>query len=641
MRQLTALAIVLLGAASVFGAAGDFDPAFNGGRPAVADLPDLENGRLFAVARQPDGKLVAAGFGESDSVPNPLIVFRYLADGTPDPTFGADGAVLASFGSFHPLPRSILLQSDGKIVVVASVGNLASAAIGLVRFDDDGSVDSTFGAGGTVFWSPGQPADAAGAVLQPDDSIVVAGDTSVPGGAPTGDIVLTRFSPDGDLDATFGVGGVSTLDFAGRRDDACGLARRPDGRLVVAGSSWLDPNTPAAGTVVIAAGFDADGALDATFGSSGRFEHTLGQSDQAMSLALLPDGGLLVAGRSFTYQSPTEKDGPVFFLRLTAGGSVDGTFGTGGIALPAIAPSPDSLAVTPAGDRFVAIGVLSSRSVVNLAFGAARFHLDGSPDTDFGDGGLVVTTIVSTGSIGMAGMVQPDGKIVEVGLTTEADEDQHPPYFIEYYPAVARFLGDVPACTTDADCGPCEKCSAGKCVWGARTTCTGALPGGARVDVATPGLDTDHLAESYDRRSVKVGWRGVTPLGFNPLTSDDVGVCLFADGTPVLRAIAPAGGSCAGRPCWKGRPGVAVSYLDKERSPDGISKLQAKASMVKTVASGTSLDTTIHGLPAASFLARDVVMQMHAGGACAGATMSESKFKFGNNGIVGIRLRGQ
>src|SRR5262249_26847251 len=139
-------------------------------------------------------------------------------------------------------------------------------------------------------------------------------------------------------------------------------------------------------------------------------------------------------------------------------------------------------------------------------------------------------------------------------------------YGLCYHMGLARFVGGPAPCASDADCPACESCgAAGACGVGPRPTWTRAAPRGAMLTIAEPFDQPAH-------DGVTLKWTGATPLGFDPTTADDIGLCLYLGGHRAFRAIAPAGGTCRGKPCWRGAPGVGFRYRDQDGTPDGILK---------------------------------------------------------------------
>src|SRR5437773_237131 len=179
---------------------GDLDPSFGTGGKVTT--PSGSNGYINALVLQPDGKLVAAGYTQNNGSNSDFALVRYNADGSLDGSFGTDGIVttLIQNGGFF---EAVVLQPDGKLVA-AGVGG---GHFALVRYNADGSLDGTFGTGGKVITPIGSFADMAYAlVLQPDGKLVAAGSTSNGSWA----FALVRYNADGSLDGSFGTGGTVT-----------------------------------------------------------------------------------------------------------------------------------------------------------------------------------------------------------------------------------------------------------------------------------------------------------------------------------------------------------------------------------------------------------------------------------------------
>lgn len=643
-RRYAPVLVSLLAIAPVcWGAAGDFDPTFGSGQGVVTEIEEDHDSILYAVGEQPDGKLVAAGYHEGSQGVQ-MVVMRFGTDGALDPSFGTGGIVLTTVGGYYPYPRAVLVQSDDRIVVVLRARQ-TNDNLALVRYESDGSLDATFGTGGILFSPLGSGAAfIAGAALQPDDSIIVAAAAQLATPARTdSDIAVARFTADGTLDATFGVGGVAGIDDANRSDNAGGLALEPDGSIVVAGYSWDDPDDITVGSRLVIARLDSTGVLDAGFGTGGIFLPALGDHDESTSIVRMSDGTFVLSGVAYTWIGPHDRTGEIFLLGVTAGGALNSAVGTGGVATPILQLSINTMVGAPDG-KLVAFGT-SGTGAFTLAFGVARFLADGTPDATFGDGGLVAVLLDPSGSNASTGLVDTDGNPVAVGWASEASK-RNPPYAIDYYTAIARFLGDPVLCASDADCGACESCGpAGACAFGPRTTCTGAQYRGAKLIMDMPLIDRDAVEKSYARQRMKLKWRGATPLAFDPL-ADDVGICLYMKGRRVLKAVAPAGGDCGGAPCWSVRPGEMLSYNDVGRTPDGVKKLRFTATKMQADVGGEDFARTPHGIPHAGVIqtAGGISVQVHGGGTCLGATFDNptpklkwlSRFSYTWVGLRGI-----
>lgn len=627
MRSL-GLGAVLCGAmvgvtTQAWGAPGDFDLTFGDHGTVRAPFPSQALGQ--AIARQPDGKLLAAGVVFPTTGPVKLALLRFLANGSLDASFGSGG--IAAVPTSAPLARGILVQGDGKIIVVASIFTPGDPNILVVRYDAQGNLDPSFGTGGVTSTPlPGAVA-ATRAVLRNDDKVFVA--TSV-----GGDVVVLRYGTDGALDPGFGTGGIATVDFAGSADTAAAILLDPTG-VVVLGAA----NTGTA-TYTALARLDDTGALDATFGSGGTILHDIGSGAPPQTMVRLGDGKLFLSAGG--YVGATDQFTGVFFARLNASGSLDPTFGVGGVLADASEYVISRLARTP-DDKVVGAGSTGYALVIE------RFQLDGALDPTFGDDGEVETTLSGAIDYPEDLLIGPDGTITLTGEEYAACEPMNCDdfYHLAYKFYVARFRGGTDVCASDADCGPCESCGpAGACVFGPRTACVSAQPHGATLQITT-----DPVSGNLDRYRIRFRWRGGTPLGFDPTTSDDVGMCLYFGDERVLRTVAPAGGVCGALPCWKGHSGSSFSYRDRARSSDGIAQLQLGASKAAVDASGANLAKAMHGVlnpGGAEVLAQpDILVQVHGGnGQCLQATVSDFKRKLRSIGsgtyrIAGLRGVGQ
>ncbi|MFD5859339.1 calcium-binding protein [Streptomyces chartreusis] len=204
---------------------GSPDSAFGGGDGVtMTSFSETGGGGASAqdLALQPDGKIVMVGYaGESFF---DFAVARYNPDGSPDTTFSGDGKLTTDLGGYN-WGEAVAVQSTGRIVV----GGQSADRFALVRYNVDGSRDTTFGTGGVATTDFGGTAGVNDLVVQPDDRIVAAGS-----GSP-GDFLLARFNADGTPDTGFGTGGRATTDF-GAGDRANALALQTDGKAIAFGN---------------------------------------------------------------------------------------------------------------------------------------------------------------------------------------------------------------------------------------------------------------------------------------------------------------------------------------------------------------------------------------------------------------------
>jgi uncharacterized delta-60 repeat protein len=402
---------------------GDLDLSFGIGGKVVTDFNGSTDW-LSRVAVQSDGKIVTAG------VSNPgrkFALARYNPDGTLDPTFGTGGKVTTVLsGNVQGGADGLLLLPGGKIMVSGSV-NLPSSvdtSFALLRYNSDGSLDTTFGNGGLVTTNIGSDDDQAiRLALQADGKIVAAGRRGIqfyPTEQRKGNVALARYNSDGSLDATFGNGGTVVNDFGqGLESYAIALIIQPDGRIIIAGESSYE---------FLVARYQANGSLDASFGNSGYALANFSSNwDGATDAVLQSDGKIILIGWS-QVNSPYDN---FALARYNPDGSFDQGFGNGGKIL--LATHGDlNAAVLQNDGKLIALGT----SGTNLQL--LRFNLNGSPDTTFGNGGTVTTSFGGSAE-GRDLVFQPDGKLLAGAFTPGAPNYQDSDF------ALARYLvGSTP-----------------------------------------------------------------------------------------------------------------------------------------------------------------------------------------------------
>jgi uncharacterized delta-60 repeat protein len=221
-----------------------------------------------AVLPLPDGDFYAMGRGD-----HAVVIARFNADGTLDPAFAGDGATTID-GATEP--GGAMLTSAGKIVLIASPANLPNDEFALMRFNADGTPDTTFGDNG-VAHAPGKAVYelAQGAN---GDLVAAGGDT------------VARFDADGQVDKSFNDDGL--FEFSGASGfSALGAAIESNGSVVVSGSAKHGKR----GLFAVAR-LGSNGRLDRKFGTRGFASGKFGTA--ALGVALEDDGDIVAAGRT-------------------------------------------------------------------------------------------------------------------------------------------------------------------------------------------------------------------------------------------------------------------------------------------------------------------------------------------------------
>ena len=285
------------------------------GYASASFLQSGAGGSLFdqcnAVAVQTDGMIVSAGVTYENG-PASVALTRHTSAGVLDNMFGGDGKVdinASSATNGNSEAHALALQPDGKLLVAGFAYGNGHNLLLLMRLNTDGTPDQGFGTAGITRTPVGTSEDIANAIVrQPDGRIVIAGSAITTDGRR--DFVLARYTENGVLDPSFGDGGVVTTQVGPGDDRAYALALMPWGRLVAAGSARI--STSAAGTDLALVAYNADGTLDRYFGDAGmRMVDMSDFDDIAYGLAADIDGqhfwavGTALAGHDARISSPS------------------------------------------------------------------------------------------------------------------------------------------------------------------------------------------------------------------------------------------------------------------------------------------------------------------------------------------------
>jgi uncharacterized delta-60 repeat protein len=281
---------------------------------------------------------------------------------------------------------------------------LSKCDFAVTRYTITGTLDSTFATGGIVTTTVGNMSQGHSVVIQSDGKIVAVGSSW---GGSNSDFALARYNSDGSLDTSFGLEGIVTTTIGGVDSGHSG-AIQSDGKIVVVGASESH---------FAVARYTATGTLDSTFGSGGIVTTAIGTAMSAgRSVVLLPDDRIVVAGSNW---SADNSDFTV--VRYNSDGNLDTGFGSSGIVVTDLGGSrthDEAHAVVVQSDGRIVVGGTSccpSYDYHDLA--VARYLGDGSLDSSFGDGGIVITSLGTGDEVGNSVTIQSDSNIVLVGFT--------------------------------------------------------------------------------------------------------------------------------------------------------------------------------------------------------------------------------
>jgi uncharacterized delta-60 repeat protein len=487
---IVALALAIAPAADA--AEGLLDPTFGSGGFALIDEPAFPDESLNDLFIQSDGKILMAG---TRGGAHGFLLTRFDPNGAPDLSFGPGGFQIVADTEAEGGARAIndiIRRSDGKIVAVGlGRGKEGNDAFGFARYLPSGILDSEFGDEGLKTLSPGEPGEPGEGVsldLAPDGKIVAVGFRNI---APKAAVL--RLTDKGEPDSTFAPNppvGFRLLDVPGSPTSfGSAVKTLNDGAVLVGGESE-------AGAFL--AKLDQNGEPVAGFGAAGFFVEDLGQAPaptgEFTELAVLPDGRILAVGSADT---AIEGDELLVVARLTAGGDLDPSFGSGGIFRLNPTPSRDrgeALAVLPDGRILIAGSHGASKATGDTWI--LRLTPDGQLDPSFGTGGQTVAS-ATTGFDGARGLaVQPDGRSVIVG---EAANVEGPSEAL-----AGRFTGPEPAQVTVV---PTKARCAGKKATTVGTAKADKLRGTKKVDVIA-GLGGNDKVRALAGNDIVCGGKG-------------------------------------------------------------------------------------------------------------------------------------
>ena len=393
------LASVLM-VGSAFGQAGTLDKTFGSAGTTITNFGSSGVGLINSLQLQSDGKiLVLLEAGANNEVA------RYTSVGALDTTFGSNGMAV-----LNPPLGSMAQQENGQIVFAGIVSNSNGNFLAVSRLNANGTQDTSFGNGGVGLASLGNRSVNVGqaVLVQPNSDIIVCQTLEPLGRGQPFQVMLARFTSTGHQDATFGNSGVVVATGANGCDAIAQLA--DDGYLVANGQgiAQFASNGSLVSPVV-------GGTVIASTKYNSLFTPSIFQAN----------GAYLVGEDVFVGEESRGHNSSVEVLRFTDTGAADPNFTLTSFHFippggPNIEALVSSLAVGPNGDIVVeGDQVFYSRSGNTVVNGLARLTSNGSLDTTFGNGGVIANNVPAGAGGFRVVAVQSDGKII-VGGTTNA-----------------------------------------------------------------------------------------------------------------------------------------------------------------------------------------------------------------------------
>jgi uncharacterized delta-60 repeat protein len=385
MRSFGTLAalIALLWVQPTLAAPGDPDPTFGGGDGKATYAYMQQSDYVSALAQQRDGKIVAAGYTYPQGGGSSMAILRLKPDGSLDSSFGAGGKLISTE---MPRAQALAVRDDGKILVIG----VGVKGLKLVQLTSDGTLDQAFGVGGSVSNGFGGLAYGEDLAILPDGRILVAGDRYQ-----SSDVLLARYLPDGKPDSTFGVGGKVIHAVAGATVRVQAITLLPNGKIAVAGFVEDDAGSESVLEVL----FAADGTPDPAFGPDGTRIYPLGTGDAAaVDVLPYPPNDTVLICRAHNGGAQQH----FALLRVGPTGLIEGSEITD--------LNVDSRAAAGAVRADGKIVVVGS---VGATFGLYQYTSSLQLDPSFGNGGVAkVDFLPAAIDTPEAALIQGDGKVV-------------------------------------------------------------------------------------------------------------------------------------------------------------------------------------------------------------------------------------
>lgn len=418
-------------------APGDLDPTFGVNGRSITNVGNIQTQTVqiaTGMALQTNGRIVVVGWvrGFEPTFFEQMVVIRYNTNGSLDTTFGSGGIVVDE----DALPNSrnlirataVAIQADGKIVVVGRTEHLdingtqvLRQSPFVVRYNSDGSHDTSFGSNGIVRVLPAERFDGLGSfttnkaysvALQADGKIVVAGSWFPSPTALYMARMLLRLNSDGSFDSTFGPFTTAICPFG---DNLQSLMIQQDGKIVTAGNCHTERPPGTQTTDIMVMRYNQDGSPDTSFDGDGILftpSGVLYNDNAPSSITQQTDGKIVLAG------------GPALVLRYNPNGSLDSSFDGDGIAAAPFGGILASVSIHGNDGKIVAVGQTSGgmRDLPNIngRGRVVRFKTNGSLDSigllKWGSGGVVEFEAgVNCDSGANAAAILPDGKVLVAG----------------------------------------------------------------------------------------------------------------------------------------------------------------------------------------------------------------------------------
>ncbi|WP_232705505.1 T9SS type A sorting domain-containing protein [Epilithonimonas sp. JDS] len=259
-----------------------------------------QNAVLYDMKILPNNKIMAVGYWNDGSNRVDFIVIRLNADGSLDTSFNNTGKLTIAFGTGEDVAKAVTIQSDGKILVAGESFTGSYKDIAVARINTNGTLDTTFSDDGKLTTDVlGNDDYVRDIAINKDGKFAVTGYSYGPSSA--ADFAVVKYNTNGSLDTSFSVDGKQVITLGPNNDNPIGIAFQNDNKIIVGGAYFSSINNRDDFAIIR---LNANGTLDTTFNGDGIFSTAIGNSDDTpQSMKLQSDGKILLLGnyRSGSY----------------------------------------------------------------------------------------------------------------------------------------------------------------------------------------------------------------------------------------------------------------------------------------------------------------------------------------------------
>ncbi len=393
------------------------DNLFGTGGAVTIDIDSVYD-NIRSILVQDDGQILVAGQLQGNPYPDSIVVVRLNTDGTLDNTFGING--VASASTPDPLMAEVhdmAIQTDGQILTCGTGMEQGSQpCFSMIRFNENGTVDSAFGEHGIVTTEFTDKWAKATSIHVYDNGAVLLGGNAHPETSDLADFALAKYHQNGIIDSSFGNNGTVLTDFGlYRNDQLTATWVFEDGRILAAGHS--------SGKVGMAK-YLSNGTLDTSFGDSGLvvFSDLLNNGIFVSDVEVIDNGNILIGGTTNVGGSS------VFTLfKFHSNGSIDTSYGMSGVERLGWTGTHNLTDLQVFNSEIYAGGIYND--ITDRYFLLAKLNSDGTYNTSFGTDGLAIGVHGGANAIAF----QPNGKLLSLGIV---------PGYLYFDALVARY--DIP-----------------------------------------------------------------------------------------------------------------------------------------------------------------------------------------------------